>query len=177
MCKLVKNFIMKDYIDDQEVDMQKVPSGINVLSILTFIGCAIALIFSVIGFFSAKTSYDKKDETMEKMYSADAPAFVKAMLPSKENFDVMTTKSFENRVPILLLSMVSLGLCFVGALQMRKRKKQGFLLYVIGQLLPFVTSAIFIGLFALTGMWFYILTFFTLLFLLLYTMQRKHLVY
>jgi hypothetical protein len=168
---------MTDYINDQDVDMQKVPSGINVLSILTFIGCAIGLIFSVIGFFSAKTSYDKKDETMEKMYSADAPAFVKAMLPSKENFDAMTTKNFENRVPILLLSIVSLSLCFVGALQMRKRKKQGFLLYVIGQLLPFITSAVFIGLFALTGMSFYVITFFTLLFLLLYTMQRKHLVY
>ncbi len=172
-----KIYFMTDTLNDQEIDMQKVPSGINVLSILTFIGCSIGLIFSVIGFFSAKTNFEKKEDTMEKMYSAEAPAFVKAMLPSKENYDAMTTKSYENRIPILLLTVIALALCFVGALQMRKRRKQGYLLYVIGQLLPFLTSAFFIGLFSLSGMVFYFLAFFTLLFLFLYTMQRKHLVY
>ncbi len=174
---MVKIYFMTDTLNDQEIDMQKVPSGINVLSILTFIWCSILLLISIFGFFSAKTNFEKKEETMEKMYSAEAPAFVKAMLPSKENYDAMTTKSYENRIPILLLSVISIALCFVGALQMRKRQKQGYLLYVIGQLLPFLTSAFFIGLFAFSGVAFYVLVFFTLLFLFLYTIQRKHLVY
>jgi hypothetical protein len=93
-----------------------------------------------------------------------------------ENMVTMITKSYENRIPIVLLSLVAVALCFYGALQMRKQKKLGFTLYVIGELLPFLTSFLFIGAFALTGFAMYFGTAIALLFILLYFLQRKHLV-
>ncbi|MBS1752719.1 MAG: hypothetical protein JST34_01605, partial [Bacteroidetes bacterium] len=60
---------------------------------------------------------------------------------------------------------------------MRKLKKQGFLLYTIGEVLPFLTQFLFIGAFAFTGVSMYVGIGLALLFILLYSMQRKNLVY
>ena len=54
------------------------------------------------------------------------------------------------RVPILLIALIGYFLCFYGALQMRKLKKMGFSLYVLGDIVPFATY-IFIGTDTLTG--------------------------
>jgi hypothetical protein len=62
-------------------------------------------------------------------------------------------------------------------MQMRNLKKQGYLIYVIGELLPILSFAIFIGFGGLFGgiaMMFS--TLFALLFIILYTTQRKYLV-
>jgi hypothetical protein len=58
---------------------------------------------------------------------------------------------------------------------MRKLKKQGYFLWLIGEILPWVAMFIFIGgVFLKTFMvWFLI---FPVLFIILYTLQRKHLV-
>ena len=166
-----------DSLTANELSQTPLPTGLNVLTILTIIGCAIGLIFSIIGFVSAKSSYDKKDLVMEQMKSAETPKFVRSMMGDPANFEQMVVKSYENRIPILLLSVAAVALCFVGALQMRKRKKQGYLLYVIGEILPFVTMAFFIGFFALSGMTFIFTIVIAAVFILLYTMQKKYLVY
>jgi len=166
-----------DSLTANEFEKQPLPTGLNVLTILTIIGCVLGLVFSVIGFVSSKSSYDKKEQVLEQMKSAETPKFLKSMMGDPENFEKTVIKSYENRIPILLLGVVSVTLCFVGAMQMRKRKKQGYLLYVIGELLPFVTLAFFIGFFALSGMTFILTAVITVVFILLYTMQKKHLIY
>ncbi|MFN0081992.1 MAG: hypothetical protein ACKVOM_05690 [Ferruginibacter sp.] len=153
------------------------PTGLNVLTILTIIWCVLSLGLSVFGFFSAKGSYEKKDQSIEMMKSTETPKFVRSMMGDPENFEKMIVKSYENRLPILILGIVSVALCFVGALQMRKRKKQGYLLYVIGELLPFVSLAFFVGFFALSGFGFIISAVIAALFIFLYTLQKKHLLY
>ena len=170
------NYNANDSLTVNEFEQTPLPTGLNVLTILTIVGCVIGLIFSLIGFVSAKSSYDKKDQVMEQMKSADMPKFAKTMMGDPANFETMVVKSYENRIPILLLGVVSVCLCFVGALQMRKRKKQGYLLYVIGELMPFVTMAFFIGFFALSGFTFIFSVIIAAVFILLYTMQKKHLV-
>jgi hypothetical protein len=166
-----------DSLTEAEFDDGKVPQGINILTILTFIWCSISLISSGWGFFSAKKSFESKDKLIEQMSSAKMPSWAKAFMPNMENFEMMVTKSYENRIPILLLSVIGIVLCFVGAMQMRKRKKQGYLFYVIGELLPFLTLAFFVGFFALSGAGFFIGALIAGLFIFLYTMQRKHLIY
>jgi hypothetical protein len=154
----------------------KLPTGLNVLTILTFIGCAIQLIGSLWSFFTAKKSYEGLDKLTEQMNSENMPGWAKSMMGDPENMIKMITKAYENRIPIVLLSLVATALCFYGALQMRKLKKQGFTLYTIGELLPFLTQFLFIGAFALTGFAMYFGTGIALLFILLYFFQRKHLV-
>ncbi len=160
--------------DDQT---PKLSSGLNVLTILSFIGCAIQLITSCWGFFSAKKSYDGIDKLIEQMNSENMPGWVKSLMGDPENMVRLITKTYENRIPILLLSLVAVILCFYGVLQMRKLKKQGFLFYLIGELLPFLAQLLFIGAFAFSGMVMYFAIAMTLLFIILYAMQRKNLIY
>ncbi len=166
-----------DVLNYDEANKPKLPSGLNVITILTFIGCSILALFSLFGFFSAKTSYENIDKTMASINSDSMPGWAKSLMGDPENMIATITKSYENRIPILLLSLVAVGLCFYGALQMRKLKKQGYMFYIIGELLPFLTQILFIGAFSLSGVGAYVGIGIALLFILLYTMQRKHLVY
>ena len=165
-----------DRLNADDFAAEKLPGGLNVLTILTYIGSAISLLGSFYSFATAKTTFDTKDTALEKMNSPEMPAFAKSMMPDPAHFEEMVTKSYENRIPILLISLIAVGLCIAGAMQMRKRKKQGYLLYVIGELLPFVAMIFFIGTFVLTGAGGMIGIGIALLFIILYTMQRKHLV-
>ncbi|MFM6925555.1 MAG: hypothetical protein ACKOU7_08640 [Ferruginibacter sp.] len=165
-----------DVLTFNENSKPKLPSGLNVLTILSFIGCALQLLVSLYGFFSAKKSYDNLDKLTEQMNSENMPGWVKSMMGDPEKMVKTITKSYENRIPIVLLSIAAIGLCFYGAMQMRKLKKQGFPLYTIGELLPFLTQVLFIGTFSLTGFGMYLSVGFAALFILLYSLQRKHLV-
>lgn len=166
-----------DVLNYDQNNKPKLSSGLNVLTILTFIGCALQLLGSAWGFFSAQKSYEGMDKMIEQMNSDSMPSWAKSMMGDPEHLVEMITKSYENRIPIFLLSLAAVGLCFYGALQMRKLKKQGYLLYVIGEILPFLIQVLFIGTFTLTGMGMIVGACIALLFILLYTMQRKNLVY
>ena len=166
-----------DSLPSGEYENKGLPGGLNVLTILTIIWCVITLLLSVWSFSRAKSTYDNKDRALEQMQNPNMPKWAKSLMPDPEHFDDMVTKSYNNRVPILLTGLIATGLCLVGALQMRKRKKQGYILYVTGELLPFLSAVFFIGTYTLTGIYGIIGIVFALLFILLYTVQRKHLIY
>ncbi|HRE64504.1 MAG TPA: hypothetical protein PKU77_11985 [Ferruginibacter sp.] len=166
-----------DTFSQDEFNAPKLPSGLNVLTILTFIGCAIQLLGGVFQFMGAQKNYDEREKMLQQVNSDQLPGWAKAMMPDPAVYEEMVTKSMENKIPIFILTLVATALCFYGALQMRKLKKQGYPMYVIGQVLPFLTSILFLGAFAFKGIGFAIGTGIVLLFILLYTMQRKHLRY
>jgi len=152
-----------------------VPSGINVLTILTFIGCGLvfcALIWNLLG--GAKKSLDKMEEMVNSSKFDEMPSLVKKMY-SPENIE-LARKGYENRVPISLVGLLGVALCVVGAIQMRKLKQQGYYVYLIGELMPVLASLVFIGVASLANFNGIITIVFTLLFILLYSAQRKHLV-
>jgi len=157
----------------------KLPSGLNVLTILTFIGCALQLLGALWNFFNAKKAYEEIDKTIEQMTAGGMTSLVKWMIGKPEHYREFITKSYEQKVPILLLGLLGIALCFFGAWQMRKLKKQGFSFYVIGELLPFLSHIIIIGVLSLTGLGFvfYFFVCIALLFLLMYSMQRKNLIH
>lgn len=169
--------VTQDAISMKDIDHPKLSTGLNVLTILSFIGCGIQLLVVGWGFYSAKTSYDQKDKMIEQMNSASIPAAAKAFMPDMAHFEEMIIKAYENRLPILIMGLVAFGLCLYGVMQMRQLKKQGFLFYVIGELLPFVSMVLFIGTFSLAGIAFYFSAGLALLFIFLYAMQRKNMVY
>ncbi len=166
-----------DVLHYDQDNKPKLNSGLNVLTILTFIGCALQLLGSAWGFFTAQKSYEAMDKTIEQMNSDSMPGWLKSIMGDPEHMVEIITQSYTNRIPIFLLSLVAVGLCFYGALQMRKLKKQGYILYVIGEILPFLIQALFIGMFTLSGMGMLVGAGIALLFILLYTMQRKNMPY
>lgn len=167
----------KDSLSASEFGKPAMPTAINVLTILTFIGSGIQLLGVIFSFLNAKKSYEEKDKVMAQMNSAEMPAFAKAMMPDPANFEEMVTKSFENRFPILILGLVATALCVYGAIQMRQLKKQGYTFYLAGQILPFLSTVLFLGTFMFSGVGFAFGIGITVLFILLYTINRKHLIH
>jgi hypothetical protein len=151
-----------------------IPSGLNVLTILTFIGCALGLLGAGWNFINAKKGLDQMEAAINSPNYENMPALAKKFM-SPEALEV-ARKSYENRVPINLITIIGVALCFFGALQMRQLKKQGYTLYLVGEIIPLIGTVIFIGMGALTGFAGIIAICITLLFILLYTGQRKYLV-
>lgn len=154
-------------------DTRKLPGYINVLTILTFIGCGIGLLGSLYQTMNAKKGLD----ALEKMQGSDdlekMPDFAKKFY-SPEAVE-MARISYQNRVPLLILGLVGIALCLYGAIQMRGLKKQGYYLYLIGEILPVIGSVVFIGAAFLTNFSGIIILIITALFVLLYTSQLKYL--
>ena len=156
-----------------EFEKAKLPSSLNVLTILTIIGSILGLISSVYSFLTAKKSYETLKETIDSGKLDEAPGWAKGFM-SPEMLE-MTRKAFENRLPIYLLSLVAYALCMYGAFEMRKLKKQGYTFWLIGEILPIATTLLFLGFAAMKG--FGLLVFlFPIVFIILYTVNRKHLV-
>jgi hypothetical protein len=149
---------------------KKLPDMLNVLTILTFIGSGLFTISSIWSCLKAQDSYDKIVAAQANLDSM--PDFAKKMM-GPEMME-MARKSLENRVPILILALLSYALCIYGAIQMRQLKKTGFTIYVVGEVLPIVAVAIFIGsgifgVFAIIGYVIYAI------FIILYASQLKYL--
>ena len=149
---------------------KKIPDMLNVLTILTFVGSGIGFISSIWSFLKAKESLDKMIEAQSHLDSM--PDFAKKFMGPE--MLAMTQKSYDNRYAILILSLISYALCVYGAIQMRQFKKAGFTIYLVGELLPIVAGAIFIGVglfggFAIVGYLIYAI------FITLYATQLKYL--
>ena len=155
-----------------EGEHPSLPSGLNILTILTFVGCAISLISSIWSYTNADKSYKQLVDSQDKL--AEAPAWAKSMM-GPEMVEI-AKKSMQNKLPILLLGIVATALCIYGAIEMRKLKKQGFILWLVGEILPIITGILFIG----TGMFSgfgLIALMFPIVFIVLYLVQRKYLIY
>jgi hypothetical protein len=150
---------------------KKLPSLLNVLTILTFIGNGLGFFTSFYSFFSASSNYDKMVQAQDQM--DQLPGFVKNMMGP----DPVGTarRTLENRVPIMLLSIVGCLLCFYGAWHMRKLKKTGFTIYIVGDVVPFISMCLFIGVSALTGFAGIFGLIITVVFVILYATQLKYL--
>ena len=147
---------------------KKRPETLNVITILTFVGSGITILSQLYSFFKAQSAYDQIVQNQDKM--EQAPEFLKKLMGSDPVG--LARKTLENRTPILILGIVAAVLCIYGALQMRQLKKIGFPIYVIGELLPFVVSFIFVGQMPIFGLVFALLI--NGAFIIMYATQLKH---
>jgi hypothetical protein len=153
------------------MEEQKIPSGINTLTILTFIGCALMLIFSLVTPFIMNYSKQMMDRAVSMQDN----------LTDKQLDDIQKAKTaFEitqqNMVPIMIIGIIGIALCFVGALWMRKLRKDGYWLYVAGEILPLIAGIIFLGKYEFINWGSYFGALLPIVFIILYTVQRKYLV-
>ncbi|HVG13127.1 MAG TPA: hypothetical protein VM843_08990 [Flavisolibacter sp.] len=153
---------------------KKLPGMLNTLTILTFIGCALAYFFTIKGFFDSM-HIDKARAELEKAQESmgDSEMANNMMAASMEMLD----KSYENRYILLVSGLLFTTLCLVGALQMRKLKKSGFPIYVIGEVAPVVLTAVLMGFSIVGGFMTIVGAVIALVFVLLYASQRKHLIH
>lgn len=162
----------KDLLNLEQKDMQKLPTMLNVLTILTYIGCALGLISAIWNYFTIGWASKMYENGTVVTKTGD-----KGLDSLMSGVSEMAKRQYDNRLMILLFGVVGVALCFYGALQMRNLKKQGYLIYVAGEILPIISFAFFIGfgnIFGAMAMVFTIL--FAAVFIILYTTQRKELI-
>jgi hypothetical protein len=156
---------------DWDEKAKKLPDMLNVLTILTYVGCGIGLVSSIWSYSSAQKSYDATLDLQSKM--DNMPDYAKKMMGPDPI--ALARKTLENRMPIMLLSLVAIGLCLYGAMLMRKKKKTGFSLYLVGEILPLLTMFVFMGFGLFSTFQLTIAFIFPIVFLILYATQVKHL--
>jgi len=147
----------------------KLPSTLNVLTILTFIANGLGFLWAFVTFARAHATYDamvKNQETLDR-----APDWARKMAGPHplETAQAM----LDNRLPILIITLLSSALCFFGAYQMRKLKKTGFSFYILGDIVGY-TTGIFIGFDTFATFTVGIAIAITILFIILYAAQLKY---
>jgi len=146
---------------------------LKTLTILTFIGSGVLFLASLWGFVMGKSGYDKMQQAINDGTVDKLPEFFKSQY-TPEKMELMK-KAVDNGLPIFIISTICYVLCMYGALQMRKQKKEGYWLWLIGELLPFFATAFFVGIEYFVGLGSYFAIAIVLTFIILYSVQRKHL--
>jgi hypothetical protein len=151
---------------------KELPGMLNVLTILTFIGCGLGYLGSLYSFFvnnDPDKQIEKLNEAREKVGDS---GFGARMIES--SIDI-ARKTYDNRYLLLISGLIFTTLCLIGAMQMRKLKKTGYYYYLIGELGPIVLMA---GLFGASFFSAFALLFSALIaivFVILYGTQLKYL--
>jgi hypothetical protein len=155
-------------------DQPKVlPGMLNALTILTFVGCAISYLSIIWNFIQAGNIEKQKAEMEDMRDRVGDSGFGSKMMEG--SLDVLQ-KSYDYRYILLITGLLFTTLCLIGAMQMRKLKRSGYTIYVVGELAPIIVSAALIGFSLVGGIATVFSAVFALLFVILYTTQRKHLV-
>ncbi|MBI3520974.1 MAG: hypothetical protein HY062_16665 [Bacteroidetes bacterium] len=143
----------------------KRPQFITVLCILSFVGCGLAFIGAIWGYFSIKASA----VVLENMGSAEGDAF--GMMSGMQE---TMLKAVENAVPNLIIGLVCSLLCLYGALQMWKLKKVGFFVYCVGEITPAIAGFFLGGGGLIGGTGAVIGLLFAMVWIVLYAVNLKH---
>ena len=161
-----------DILNFDENIKPKLPSGLNVLTILTFIGSAVFGLLTLLMPFLYKFLIGMMDKAVNSGKELSAKE-----LASMEKSRSLMELSQQNAIPLTIIGMAGIILCFVGALWMRKLKKDGYWMYVAGEIAPVLGSVFILGTAQYTGVSSILLGVgIPILFVVLYTLQRKHLV-
>lgn len=155
-----------------EMEDNKLPSMLNVLTILTFIGSGLGLIFFIampkFTAFMINFLQNQISSASDKLKAADIDQINKSI----EKFELIQRNMTLN----IVTGVIFCTLCIVAAIMMRKRKKDGFTIYAIAR-----TATIIVSFFILKNGSFDSVSsiigtlFFPLLMTILYFTQRKHL--
>lgn len=149
----------------------RVTGMLNVLTILTFIGCGISYLGTLFSYFTSTEEQIAK--IREQQENLEGGGFAgKFMEGSME----VLQKSYDYKNLLLASGLIFTTLCLIGAIRMRKLRKSGYFIYVVGELAPIVIA---IGLFGSSFFGAISVVFsaiFAVLFVILYSTQLKYLV-
>ena len=161
--------VNQGFLNEEQYEKRKLPSGLNVLTILTFIWCGISALLTI----CMPLINDLLLKLFDKM--AAGKDFSAKEVADLDKWRAMVAITQQHMVPLMVVGLIGIALCFVGALWMRKLRKDGYWLYVAGEIAP-VIAGIFImgttidvstiGEFVVPAV-----------FVILYTLHRKYLVY
>lgn len=152
----------------EETENTALPSSLNVLTILTLIG-------SVIGVMSAIYSYFTICKSAEKLANQEMPEMGETLSGIMESAIELSIKQCDSKLLILLATVIPCILCILGAIQMRKLQKQGFFIYLVGEIIGPIAMMFILGK-SFGGMMLAFGLIIPIIFIILYATQQKYLV-
>ncbi|MEY4002560.1 MAG: hypothetical protein RIT07_602 [Bacteroidota bacterium] len=163
---------MENQTLDHQPQAKTMTATINVLTILTFIGCSIAFISAIWSLYSSGKSMDQIAQMQEQVDQMGETSETAAnmMLQSIE----MVKTQYDNRYLLFIVNLLATGLCLFGAIEMRKMRKNGFYLWLTGELLPILITVAIIGFNLMGGIVLVASLLFAGVFIVLYGLQVKH---
>lgn len=149
-------------------DTRHLPPMLNVLTILTFVGCALSYVGTLVSFALAGVSYRMMNTASTDTNKNEMPDFMKSLV---QMFAHSSSVYYRYRFLFLAVALVTTSLCLWGAIQMRQFKRQGFYLYITGELAYPALYSLMVGIggFAIFSL------IVPIAFVCLYATQRKHL--
>jgi hypothetical protein len=150
---------------------KELPGMLNILTILTFIGCGISYLGACWGFISSADP-DKQIEKIHEAQEKMGNGFGSRMMES--SIDIIQ-KSYDNRYLLIISGLLFTTLCLIGAIRMRKLQKSGYYFYLVGELAPLVLSAGLFGSSFFSAIALLISALIALIFVILYSTQLKYL--
>lgn len=164
---------IKDTLNLEQKDMNKLPSMLNVLTILTYVGSGLLFLTGIYNYFTVC----KSAEMMDKLGGlSDLSEMNGALGNMMEGAMALIQKQCDNRTIIVVATIAACAICVYGAMQMRNLKKQGFIIYVVGELLIPIINVVLLGASAMSGMLLFAGLIIPGVFIVLYFTQQKHLV-
>jgi hypothetical protein len=138
---------MEDLLKDTNYDnvplaKNGVPKKLNTLTTLTFVACGIFALLSLLTPMIMPFALKFMDKLINSGSSELTPEKLADLVKTRDMFENMVT----NMIPLMVIGLVGIGLRFWGAKQMRSLKKDGFLFYVAGHIIPFVGTTVIMGL-------------------------------
>jgi hypothetical protein len=160
---------LQDTLNLEESDMKTVPPMLNVLTILTYIGCGFGFLGAIYSFFTVCQS-------AKKLNDLDTDVIGSGTLGKMMDGAIdMAIKQCDNKTIILIITILATALCVFGAIQMRGLKKQGFIIYCIGELLLPIATIVLLGGASMMGALMITGLIIPIVFIILYATQLKFL--
>lgn len=149
------------------------PGSIKTLTILTFIGNGLGIASSAWAYMKSAKNLADLESMHSKPEFEKMPEMLKGMFSQEaiERARMMDS----NKLPLLIINLLSCALCIYGAVEMRKLKLNGFYVYIVGTILPFAGLLLFVGAGYFTGWSPLIGIGISALFVVLYYMNSKYL--
>ena len=161
-----------DLLEFNDGQKPALPGSLNVLTVLTFIGSSLLLLYALalpklMSFF--KGMMDKAATSGQELSNKQ----IADMEKGRKGIELVLA----NMVPIVIVTILGSILCIVGAVMMRKLKKDGFWIYIGGELLPLIAGFVLMGTAQFNGVFSIILGVgLPIAFIILYASQRKYLI-
>ncbi len=155
---------MDEIMDDNGSDQPKsLPAFLNVLTILTFVGAGLGILGGIYNISTIEKQ--KADLVLTEEVLRDAPG-------PFADLGAYARKSIDHAVELNMTVFATCILCVFGAIMMRKMRKMGFFVYLVGQIAAIAVPLVIVG---SPGALFMIMYIFPVAFIIMYGVNLKHL--
>lgn len=163
-------------LDEVNVESTGRPTFLTVLCILTFVGAGIGFLAGIYSLLTVQSTINQLEQAQNSMgdlgntFGNDFDNIIKSQIEVTKKFGFISA----------LLNSIGSALCLLGAFWMWSLKKNGFYVYVIGQILPLIASfglmgGMNLGMFAgIAAVAMIIGALFPIAFIVMYALNLKH---